>query len=105
MSGNSTLAIVPARGGSKRIPRKNIRPFLGVPMLARTIETMIASGIFDSIVVSTDDEEIASIAEQAGAQAPFRRPPELSNDTAATMPVIAHAINEMQRQGNTAEYF
>jgi pseudaminic acid cytidylyltransferase len=104
MSGNSTLAIVPARGGSKRIPRKNIRPFLGVPMLARTIETLRASGIFDSIVVSTDDEEIASIAEQAGAQAPFRRPPELSNDTAATMPVIAHAINEMQRQGNTAEY-
>ena len=88
----STIAIIPARGGSKRIPRKNIRPFCGKPMIARSIEAALESGVFDSVVVSTDDEEIATLAESYGAQAPFRRPPELSNDHAATLPVIAHAI-------------
>jgi pseudaminic acid cytidylyltransferase len=88
----STIAIIPARGGSKRIPRKNIRPFCGKPMIARSIEAALESGVFDAVVVSTDDDEIASVAESCGAQVPFRRPPELSNDHAATLPVIAHAI-------------
>jgi N-acylneuraminate cytidylyltransferase len=87
-----TIAIIPARGGSKRIPRKNIRPFCGKPMIARSIEAALESRVFDAVVVSTDDEEIAAVAESCGAQAPFRRPPELSNDHAATLPVIAHAI-------------
>jgi N-acylneuraminate cytidylyltransferase len=87
-----TIAIIPARGGSKRIPRKNIRPFCGKPMIARSIEAALESGVFDSVVVSTDDEEIAAVAESCGALAPFRRPPELSNDHASTLPVIAHAI-------------
>ena len=78
-----TIAIIPARGGSKRIPRKNIRPFCGKPMIARSIEAALASGVFDAVVVSTDDEEIASVSESCGAQAPFRRPQDLSNDHAA----------------------
>jgi pseudaminic acid cytidylyltransferase len=96
------LAIIPARGGSKRIPRKNIKPFLGVPMLARTVGILRESGVFTHIVVSTDDEEIASIGEHAGATAPFRRPPELANDHAATVPVVAHAIEEMKVRGVAA---
>jgi len=88
----NTIAIIPARGGSKRIPRKNIRPFCGKPMIARSIEAALESGVFDAVVVSTDDEEIASVAESFGAQVPFRRPAELSNDHAATLPVISHAI-------------
>lgn len=87
-----TIAIIPARGGSKRIPRKNIRPFCGKPMIARSIEAALESGVFNAVVVSTDDEEIASVAETYGAQVPFRRPAELSTDHASTMPVIAHAI-------------
>ncbi|MEO6079213.1 MAG: pseudaminic acid cytidylyltransferase [Steroidobacteraceae bacterium] len=95
------LAIIPARGGSKRVPRKNIKAFLGMPMLARTVGLLQASGAFSGIVVSTDDDEIAAIATQAGALVPFRRPPELSNDMAATLPVIAHAIREMEALGVT----
>lgn len=87
-----TIAIIPARGGSKRIPRKNIRPFCGKPMIARSIEVALESGVFDAVIVSTDDEEIAAVAESSGAVVPFRRPPELSDDHASTMPVIAHAI-------------
>ena len=87
-----TVAIIPARGGSKRIPRKNIRSFCGKPMISRSLEVAFASGVFDAVVVSTDDEETASLAESLGAQVPFRRPPELSNDHATTLPVIAHAI-------------
>jgi N-acylneuraminate cytidylyltransferase len=97
------LAVIPARGGSKRIPRKNIRPFLGVPLLARTIAMLAGSAVFDRIVVSTDDEEIAQVARAAGAQVPFRRPAELSNDVAGTLPVIAHAIRELEAQGARPE--
>jgi pseudaminic acid cytidylyltransferase len=86
------LCVIPARGGSKRIPRKNIREFCGKPMIGWSIEAAIASKVFDAIIVSTDDDEISGVAESFGAQAPFRRPPELSNDYAATLPVIAHAI-------------
>jgi pseudaminic acid cytidylyltransferase len=99
-----TLAVIPARGGSKRIPRKNIRPFLGVPMLARTIGVVQASGVFDDVIVSTDDAEIAGIARSAGARVPFMRPAALANDLAGTLPVIAHAIGELAAAGAVPAY-
>lgn len=85
------LAVIPARGGSKRIPRKNIRNFCGKPMIAWSIEAAIKSAAFDYIMVSTDDDEIADIAKQYGAEVPFMRPLELANNTTATIPVIKHA--------------
>ena len=85
------IAIIPARGGSKRIPRKNIKLFNGKPMIAWSIEAAQASGLFDRIIVSTDDVEIADVAKQWGAEVPFMRPVELSNDYAGTTEVIAHA--------------
>lgn len=86
------LAVIPARGGSKRIPRKNIKPFGGQPMISWSIEAAIQSGCFDRIIVSTDDAKIARIALDYGAEVPFVRPPELSDDHAGTIPVIAHAV-------------
>jgi N-acylneuraminate cytidylyltransferase len=91
------LAVIPARGGSKRVPRKNVRPFAGRPMIAWPIAAAIESGLFDRIVVSTEDEEIVQAAVAAGAEAPFRRPPTLSDDHTPTRPVIQHAIREMER--------
>jgi pseudaminic acid cytidylyltransferase len=91
-----TIAVIPARGGSKRIPRKNIRPFLGIPLIARPIGTLLVSGIFDHIVVSTDDDEIAEIAEAAGAWVPFRRAPELAGDHTPTVPVVVDAIERVE---------
>jgi pseudaminic acid cytidylyltransferase len=76
-----TICIIPARGGSKRIPRKNIKPFLGKPMIAWSIEAAQNANIFSKIVVSTDDAEIASIAKAMGAEVPFIRPEELSGDS------------------------
>lgn len=93
----STIAIIPARGGSKRVPRKNIRPFAGRPVIAFPIQRAQESGIFDRIVVSTDDDEIADIATSLGADVPFRRPAELSDDYATTIPVIAHATDWVER--------
>jgi pseudaminic acid cytidylyltransferase len=87
------LAVIPARGGSKRIPRKNILPFCGKPMIAWSIEAARASGCFDRIIVSTDDPEIAEVARTHGTEVPFVRPPELSDDCAGTIPVIAHAVS------------
>ncbi len=89
------IAIVPARGGSKRIPRKNIKPFCGKPMISWSIEAARLSGCFDRIIVSTDDVEIAEVARAAGAEVPFMRPLELSDDHTGTTPVIAHAIEWM----------
>jgi pseudaminic acid cytidylyltransferase len=86
------LAVIPARGGSKRIPRKNIKPFGGKPMIAWSIEAAIESRCFDRIVVSTDDAEIAEVAKAFGAEVPFVRPAHLADDFAGTLPVIAHAI-------------
>ncbi len=86
------VAIIPARGGSKRIPRKNIRPFAGKPMIAHPILAAKASGVFDRILVSTDDEEIAQVAGAWGAEAPFRRPSALANDFAGTGEVMTHAV-------------
>ena len=93
------VAIIPARGGSKRIPRKNIKEFYGKPMIAWTIEAAKKTGIFDRIIVSTDDEEIACIAREWGAEVPFIRPAELSEDLTATIPVISHAIDWLIKQG------
>ncbi len=85
------IAVIPARGGSKRIIKKNIRPFYGKPIIAWTIEAAQSSGCFEKIVVSTDDDEIAQVARSFGADIPFLRPADISNDHAGTMPVIAHA--------------
>jgi len=74
------VAIIPARGGSKRIPRKNIKEFCGKPMIAWSIEAALKSGVFNRIIVSTDDEDIAEVTRQYGAEVPFMRPAELSND-------------------------
>jgi len=97
------LAVIPARGGSKRIPRKNIRPFGGKPMIAWSIEAALQSGCFDQVVVSTDDTEIADVARAHGAAVPFMRPAELSDDHTGTIPVIRHAIEWFQRQGTAPE--
>lgn len=87
------IAVIPARGGSKRIPRKNIRDFCGKPMIAWSIEAARASNLFDHIIVSTDDGEIADVARQWGAEVPFMRPAEISHDHAGTIEVIAHATH------------
>lgn len=91
-----SLCIVPARGGSKRIPRKNVALFHGRPMLAWSIQAALESDCFDRVIVSTDDEEIAAIATREGAEVPFMRPSELSDDLTPTVPVIAHAIGEAE---------
>lgn len=93
------LAVIPARGGSKRIPRKNIRPFAGKPMIGWSIEAARASGLFDRILVTTDDDEIARVAADFGAEVPFRRPAELADDRTPTVPVIAHAIEWQAAHG------
>jgi len=97
------LAVIPARGGSKRIPRKNIKTFCGKPMIAWSIEAALASACFDRIIVSTDDEEIAAVARDWGAEVPFFRPAELSGDHAGTIPVIAHAVQWQQTNGKAAD--
>lgn len=95
-------AIIPARGGSKRIPRKNIRPFFGKPMIGWSIEAAMESGCFDRIIVSTDDPEIASTARSFGAQAPFVRPLELSGDHVGMLPVMAHAVRWLEEHDAVA---
>lgn len=96
------LAVIPARGGSKRIPRKNIKPFGGLPMITWSIRAAINSQCFDRIIVSTDDEEIATVAKQHGAEVPFVRPSNLSDDHTGTIPVIAHAIGWQTQHGQPA---
>jgi len=98
------LAVIPARGGSKRIPRKNIKLFLGKPMIAWTIEAARASACFDRLIVSTDDDEIADLARSYGAEVPFRRPDELANDHTGTLPVMAHAIEWMTQHEASPKY-
>lgn len=97
------LAVIPARGGSKRIPRKNIRYFGGRPMIAWPIRAARESGLFDRIIVSTDDAEIANVALTEGAEAPFIRPAELSDDHTGTIPVIAHAVAWQNEQGTEVQ--
>ena len=98
------VAIIPARGGSKRIPRKNIKDFCGKPMIAWSIQAAKASGCFAKIIVSTDDQEIADIAQQWGAEVPFMRPPELSDDYTGTIPVIRHAIQWLEAHEGKVDY-
>lgn len=93
------VAVIPARGGSKRITNKNIRPFAGMPIIARSIASAYDSGCFDRVVVSTDDDAIAEVALAHGAEVPFRRPPEISDDLTPTTPVIRHAITTLRNQG------
>lgn len=97
------IAVIPARGGSKRIPRKNIKEFCGKPMIAWSIEAAKAAGLFDRIIVSTDDAEIAEVAKQFEAETPFERPAELSNDHAGTTEVVAHATRWAQEAGINVE--
>lgn len=93
------LAIITARGGSKRIPRKNIKEFCGKPILAYSIEAAVTSGIFDTVMVSTDDEEIAEIAKQYGAEVPFYRSAETANDYATTNDVLLEVLAEYEKRG------
>ncbi len=98
------IAIIPARGGSKRIPRKNIKLFHGKPIIAYTIEAALKSGCFDKVIVSTDDQEIADVARQYGALVPFMRPDDISDDYATTADVILHALNWFELQGEQIDY-
>lgn len=93
------IAVIPARGGSKRVPRKNVREFCGRPMLGWPIGIAKASGLFDHVIVSTDDPGIAEVARKWGAETPFSRPDELSNDHAGTLEVVAHATRWGLEQG------
>jgi pseudaminic acid cytidylyltransferase len=98
------LAIIPARGGSKRIPRKNIKPFAGKPMITWSLKAALGSGCFDRVIVSTDDAEIADVARAHGTEVPFMRPPELSDDHTGTIPVVAHAVGWMNQHASPVEF-
>ena len=93
------IAIIPARGGSKRIPRKNVKPFMGKPILAYPIAAALESGIFTEVMVSTDDSDIADVARSYGAHVPFMRSPEQSGDQAGTAPVLMEVLREYERRG------
>jgi N-acylneuraminate cytidylyltransferase len=95
------LAVIPARGGSKRIPRKNVKPFCGKPIIAWSIAAARQSGCFDRVIVSTDDAGIAQVARDAGAEVPFVRPPALSDDHTGTIPVVRHAVEWQAGTGET----
>lgn len=97
------VALIPARGGSKRIPRKNIKRFGGVPMIAWSLRVARESGCFDRIIVSTDDLEIADVARAHGGEVPFMRPDELSDDHCGTIPVIAHAVRWLAERGEVPD--
>lgn len=98
------VAVIPARGGSKRIPGKNIKYFAGKPIISYSIEAAKASGIFDRIIVSTDSEDIADVARSAGAEVPFARPSELSDDHTPTAPVLEHAVKWLESKGCSVKY-
>lgn len=98
------LAVIPARGGSKRIPRKNVRLFAGKPIIAHSIAAALGSGVFDRVVVSTDDEEIAAVAREHGAQTPFLRPAQLADDHTGTNAVVKHALQWFASQGEVIEH-
>ncbi len=100
----SVIAIITARGGSKRIPRKNIKEFCGKPIIAYSIEAAISSGIFDEVMVSTDDEEIAGIAQKYGAEVPFYRSAEKADDHAPTIEVIKEVLGEYKKLGEEFDY-
>ncbi len=97
------IAIITARGGSKRIPRKNVKEFMGKPMLAYAIEAALSSNIFDEVMVSTDDSEIAEIAKKYGAKVPFMRSAATANDFATTNDVLNEVLEEYKKQGQMFE--
>ncbi len=99
------VAVITARGGSKRIPRKNIKEFNGKPIMAYSIEAAIQSGVFDEVMVSTDDEEIADIARKYGASVPFMRSEKTANDFATTVDVIDEVISEYRNRGKDFDVF
>lgn len=104
MAKKNAVAIIPARGGSKRIPRKNIKEFFGKPLIAYSIQTAVESKLFDKVVVTTDDEEIAKIAKEYGAEVPFIRPKELSDDFTGTGDVVKHALNYLKEHGEEFDF-
>ena len=98
------VAIIPARGGSKRIPRKNIKSFFGKPLIEYSIKKALQSGLFDKVIVSTDDEEILNISKECGATVPFIRPKELSDDFTTTGDVVTHALKYLKTQNLHYDY-
>ena len=104
MINNRVVAIIPARGGSKRIPNKNIKLFTGQPIISYSIRVAQETGLFDRVIVSTDSPEIADIAREYGAEAPFLRPAELANDFAGTAEVVCHAIAWLEQEGMQPEF-
>ena len=100
----SRVAIIPARGGSKRIPRKNIKEFCGKPIIAWSIEAAKASGCFERIIVSTDNKEIAEVAKELGAEVPFMRPAELADDYTGILSVIHQAVDWLEAHGSSIDY-
>jgi len=100
----SCVAIIPARGGSKRIPRKNIKPFAGKPIIGYSIEAALNSQLFDRVIVSTDDPEIASVAELFGAEIPFLRPAELADDFTGTNAVVKQCLEWLQDNNCSVDY-
>jgi len=99
------IAIIPARGGSKRVPRKNIKLFHGKPLIAYSIETALKSALFDKVVVSTDDEEIAKIAIEYGAEVPFLRPKDLSDDFIMPQAAIDHALEYLDNNYKKYDFY
>ncbi len=100
----NAIAIIPARGGSKRIPRKNIKDFYGRPLIAYSIQTALASKLFDKVIVTTDDEKIVAIAKKYGAEVPFIRPKELADDFSGTQEVIDHALKWLENHGEHYDF-
>ena len=98
------IAIIPARGGSKRIPKKNIKDFLGKPLIAYSIETAFRSGLFDKVIVSTDDESIAKVAKEYGAEVPFMRSAELADDFSSSTDAVADAIKKLHSMGEEFDF-
>ena len=103
-TGATSIAIIPARGGSKRIPRKNVVDFAGKPMITHSIKAALDTGLFARVIVSTDDEEIAEVARRNGADVPFVRPAALADDHTGTTAVIAHALGELRARGAQFDY-
>ena len=104
INGQKLLALVPARGGSQRLPQKNVLELAGKPMICWSIEAAKQSRFVDRIVVSTEDSSIADIARQAGAEVPFVRPSHLATETASTMDVVEHTLGELEKIGHSFEY-
>ena len=101
---SNAIAIIPARGGSKRIPRKNIKLFCGKPLIAYSIEVALKSGLFSRVIVTTDDEEIAKVSREYGAETPFVRPKELSDDFSTSGDAVTHALEYLKAEGEEFEY-